>query len=223
MLRSDDDVVDVFSHVCQALLRDDLKLLRRYTEQSSRAAQFSTWLVTVVHNQTIDWLRSREGRPRASAPPGLSSLQLQIFQHIFLRHRSHAETFEIVRTSAASSLTFGSYLKEVAETYRAVNRRRGAGVLRYFRSPQPGDEQAASAEHELENAELGRRLGQLLESLPPDERLAVQLFVVDEMPAADVARMVGWPNAKAVYNRVYRALATLRERLEQQMIGPADL
>ena len=56
-----------------------------------------------------------------------------------------------------------------------------------------------------------------------DERLAVQLFVVDEMPAAEVARTVGWRNAKAVYNRVYRALGTLGQGLERQGIRRGDL
>jgi DNA-directed RNA polymerase specialized sigma24 family protein len=54
-------------------------------------------------------------------------------------------------------------------------------------------------------------------------RLAVELFVVERMSAADVARTVGWPNSKAVYNRVYRALATLKARLESEGIGPGDL
>jgi DNA-directed RNA polymerase specialized sigma24 family protein len=62
-----------------------------------------------------------------------------------------------------------------------------------------------------------------LQSLSADERLAVQLFVVDELPAVEVARIVGWPNAKAVYNRVYRALAQLRLRLEGEGLGFTDL
>ncbi len=44
-------------------------------------------------------------------------------------------------------------------------------------------------------------------------RVAVELFVVEEMPADAVAKVVGWPNAKAVYNHVYRALAVMRARL----------
>jgi DNA-directed RNA polymerase specialized sigma24 family protein len=54
-------------------------------------------------------------------------------------------------------------------------------------------------------------------------RLAVELFVVERMAAADVARVVGWPNAKAVYNRVYRVLMALRAELHKEGIGPGDL
>ena len=41
------------------------------------------------------------------------------------------------------------------------------------------------------------------------------MYVVDQLPAAEVARIMGLPNAKAVYNHVYRALAVVKERLER--------
>jgi DNA-directed RNA polymerase specialized sigma24 family protein len=59
--------------------------------------------------------------------------------------------------------------------------------------------------------------------MTPDDRLAIQLFVVDDLPAADVARVLGFPSAKTVYNRVYRALADLRARLERAGISGVDL
>ena len=72
-------------------------------------------------------------------------------------------------------------------------------------------------------SEAKERIARALETLPPDERLAVQLFVVDEMPASEVARTVGWLNAKAVYNRIYRVLDKLREGFEHQGISRDDL
>jgi DNA-directed RNA polymerase specialized sigma24 family protein len=62
-----------------------------------------------------------------------------------------------------------------------------------------------------------------LSAQPADVRLAVQLFVVDELKAADVATMVGWPNAKAVYNRVTRALTAMRGALEAEGVHHGDL
>jgi DNA-directed RNA polymerase specialized sigma24 family protein len=55
------------------------------------------------------------------------------------------------------------------------------------------------------------------------DRVAVHLYVVEELPAADIARILGLPNAKAVYNRVYRALAALRQRLVQDGFLREDL
>ena len=57
-LGDDDDLADVFAEVCANLSADDLARLHRHTD--SRQARFSTWLVTVVHHQAIDWVRQRD-------------------------------------------------------------------------------------------------------------------------------------------------------------------
>jgi DNA-directed RNA polymerase specialized sigma24 family protein len=85
------------------------------------------------------------------------------------------------------------------------------------------DDVAAPAVDPAENYDSARRVAEALASLPPAERVAVQLFVVEGMPAADVARAVGWPNAKMVYNRVYRALDALRVALARVGVGPEHL
>jgi DNA-directed RNA polymerase specialized sigma24 family protein len=79
-------------------------------------------------------------------------------------------------------------------------------------APSPNESELAASEPVV--VEDAERLQHALSALSPEDRVAVQLYVVEEMPAADVARVVGLPNAKAVYNRVYRALAFLRARLE---------
>ena len=49
-----DEIMDVFAHVCAALREQDLARLRGFIVTPSPRAQFSTWLVAVVRNQTID-------------------------------------------------------------------------------------------------------------------------------------------------------------------------
>jgi DNA-directed RNA polymerase specialized sigma24 family protein len=48
------------------------------------------------------------------------------------------------------------------------------------------------------------------------------LYVIEELPAQDIARILRLPNAKAVYNHVYRALAALRGELERAGIARRD-
>ena len=214
-LGDDDDVVDVFADVCANLSADDLARLQRHAE--SGKARFSTWLVTVVHHQTIDWVRHREGRHRVRAPAGLSSLQQQIFQHVFDERRPHVEAYELMKQRGTSDIPFAAFMKEVGETYRVVERIRGKAAMHYFAGPPIISEQIDATEEEAVIAAESRgHLMSALEILEPDERLAVQLFVVDEVSADRVARIVGWPNGKAVYNRVYRALAALRKELERR-------
>ena len=220
-LGNHDDAMEVFADVCGILSANDLARPKSHRADEGRS-RFSTWLVAVVHNQTIDWVRRRDGRPRLVPPAGLTAIQEEIFEHVFVRRRSHAETYELVRARAPAELTFATFLKDVAQTYRAVQRTRSRGALHYFADKRSVLE-SPSSEGDYARKELAERLDMALTVLQPDERLAVQLFVVDGMEAAEVARTVNWPNAKSVYNRVYRALHRLREHLQRARIGPTDL
>ena len=207
-----DDVMDVFAQVCESLREADLKRLRSYIEQPSHSARFSTWLVTVVRHLTVDWFRHRDGRRRLSTVAAeLPPLRRRIFEFLFINKRSHVESYELLKSSDGCDLTFGQFLAEVSATYRAVTGGRRGRILRELGGPVPPldeieDEQASASERRAE-------LEEALSCLSPEERVAVELYVVEEMPADAVAKVVGWPNAKAVYNHVYRALAVMRTRL----------
>jgi DNA-directed RNA polymerase specialized sigma24 family protein len=219
-----DEVMDVFAQVCESLRADDLGRLRRYLTQRDHRARFSTWLVTVVRNLTVDWFRHRDGRQRLSAIAAeLPPLQRRIFECVFADGRSHVETYELLAAHEATGLSFGAFLRELRATYRAVAARRKGALMAELWGPPPPPEVEPAVADTLAQGEQAARLSEALESLAPEDRLAIQLFVVDDLPAADVARVVGLPNAKAVYNRVYRALAELRVRLERAGISGVDL
>jgi DNA-directed RNA polymerase specialized sigma24 family protein len=79
-----DDVMDVFSTVCQMLSANDSARLKRYSDRSPQRASVSTWLVTVVRNLTVDRLRARRSAsPHHSrdAPP----LQQEILRRLYPR------------------------------------------------------------------------------------------------------------------------------------------
>jgi RNA polymerase sigma factor (sigma-70 family) len=223
-LPAEADVFDVFADVCRALSADGLARLRRYDGGADRRARFSTWLVVVVRNQAIDWLRRSPRGRRPSAPSGLTSTQQEIFRYVFVEQRSHVEAYELLRAGQEPDLPFGAFLRELAETYRRVERSGPRGMLRYLPGPALLETQAApNPEAAPIASEAGAWLTEALEALPADTRLALQLFVVEELPAAQVARAVGWPNAKTVYNRVYRAISVLRQALERHGIERDDL
>lgn len=222
-----DDVMDVFARVCEALREDDLRRLRSWAEQPTHRARFSTWLVTVVHHLTVDWFRYRDGRRRLSVlAEGLPQLQRRIYESVFLDRRSHIEAYEFLRSSEAPGLTFRQFRQELRATYRAMALERRGTLLRDaigttvpLSDAEPEPEDSAMLGGVGHREQIERALG----SLDPADRVAVQLYVLDELPPADVARIVGLPNVKAVYNRVYRALETLRARLEQAGIRREDL
>ena len=206
-----DDVMDVFAQVCEALRADDLRRLRSYVDQPDHRARFSTWLVTVVRHLTIDWFRHRDGRRRLSAvAERLPPLQRCIFEHVFLDRRSHIEAYELMRANGTPTLTFGQFLVALRATYAVVIDGRRGRVLRELGGLLPPD---AEPEDDAASAERRELVQQLLGSLSAQDRVALELHIVEELPAEQIARVLGLPNAKAVYNRVHRALAVLRARL----------
>ena len=179
--------------------------------------------MAVVHHLTIDWFRHRDGRRRLSAfALALPPLQRRLFELIFVEQRSHIEAYEMIRARDAPELSFRQFQAELRETYRALTIGKRGVVLRDLGViPLPDDEtQVQSTEDAGESREI---LARALGSLSPEDRLAVQLYILDELPGAEVARLVGLPNPKAVYNRVYRALAVLRDRLEASGVRKEDL
>lgn len=210
-----EDARDAFAHLCDKLWEDDLRRLRRFHEGSQHSAKFSTWLVVVVRNLAIDWRRSRDGRPRTRPPSGLTPLREQIYRLVLVERRSHAEAYEVIRARSAELCSFSHFLREVADTYRAVDARRWSHLAMNHILALESTENT-----EIERDEMGievqqSRLLDALSQLPKSERAAIQLFIVEERPAAEVAHVLGWPNSKAVYNRVRRALAALRARLAE--------
>jgi RNA polymerase sigma factor (sigma-70 family) len=218
-----DAVMDVFAHVCGQLAANELERLRAYERRSQHTAKFSSWLVVVVRHVCIDWLRRQHGRPRARVPDGLSDLGGSLFQLIFVEHHSHYEAYERIRATSVPDLSFSGFLKELRQVYLVAGSRR-SGAARSARGARAAMmDESPSAERRLESEEANAALQAALRRLAPEQRLAVQLYVLDDVPAAEVARLLGWPNAKAVYNGVYRALAVLREELLRAGISSAGL
>lgn len=221
--RDPDDAMDIFASVCEALREDDLRRLRRYAEQPRHSAQVSTWLVTVVRHLTVDWFRHRDGRRHLSRiAEGLTPLQRRIFEYICVDRQHHVAAYEMIRATTAPDLTFGQFLAELRATRQALTAGGHGHVLRGMPAQSPA-ESGVQPPKTGETAERRARLDDAVHSLDTGERRAVDLYVIDGRPAATVASMLGLPNAKAVYNRVYRALGVVRERLEKAGIRRGDL
>jgi RNA polymerase sigma factor (sigma-70 family) len=217
-----DDVMDVFARVCEALRENDFDRLRRCARRVDPSRPFSTWLVVVVHNLTVDWFRHRDGRPRLSTIAAeLPSLQQRIFEYVFVDQRSHIEAYELLCSRDGASLSFREFLKELSATYATATTGRRGQLAAELAVPPPSVTDPPTDPAVV--AEQQALVARALKTLPPDDRLALQLYVVDEIPAEQVARALGYPNAKTVYNRVYRALAAVRARLEQAGIKGGDL
>ncbi|HET9635496.1 MAG TPA: sigma-70 family RNA polymerase sigma factor [Gemmatimonadaceae bacterium] len=217
LVRDEDDAMDVFSDVCVALSEKDLERIRQFVADPHRA-KFSTWLVVVVRNLTIDWLRKNYRRPRHIVPATLSGLQREVYEAVFLEGNSHVEAYEII-ASRHGSLDFRAFLRALRDAYRHKANVFDGG----HHEGGLSNEFIAPATDAVANSETARRLADALATFPPANRLALELFVIDGMSATQVAKAVGWRNAKAVYNNVYRMLEALRVMLERAGVTSEDL
>lgn len=220
--RDYDDGMDVFAHVCEALRADESRRLRAWADGGPRTARFSTWLVTVVRHLVVDWFRVRDGRRRLPALfERLPPRQRRLAELLFVEHRSHMEAYELLQGGAGEALTFRAFQAELREVHRALTAGHRGFLLREL-APLPAAalDRLPAPEPPAEAAASPAQLEAALATLGAEDRVIVELFVVEEMPAADVARIVGLPNAKAVYNRAYRALAALRAWLEARGVDP---
>lgn len=220
LVEDPDDVNDVFAVVAGALSENDLARLRRFVDDPTRG-RFSTWLVAVVRNLTIDWLRRRDGRHQPNtAPPALSELQREIYTAVFLEGRTHIEAYEVISARRESPLTFRGFLHALRETYRLSP---PTSLASHTVASADWDKQiAAAASDAAERADASRHLSDAVATFPPAHRVALELFVIEGMAAAQVAHIVGWPNAKAVYNNIYRMLDALRVKLARAGVSSAD-
>jgi DNA-directed RNA polymerase specialized sigma24 family protein len=154
----------------------------------------------------------------------LPNIQRRIFELVYLDQRSHRECYEMLRSADMPGLTFREFRAELRATYQAVvNGRRGQIVPELSGFAVPLEEEVAGEIDPGPEPARQAVLEQALGLLDAEDRVAVELYVMGGVPADQVAAMLGLPNAKAVYNRVYRALAAVRERLETAGIRREDL
>lgn len=228
-----DEVMDLFAHVCESLRANDFARLRKYAAIPQGRVRFSTWLVAVVRNLVIDWFRHRHGRKQldtvvAELPP----VQREAFRSVFLEGRSLAEAYETTRTSGACSVTYHEFLRALVAAQRTVSAKRpgrlptelapgAARALVCFELQDAGSVDPPGAG--LVESDMRRWLQQALEAVPLEDRIALQLYVIEGLSAGEVAELLGWRNAKTAYNRIYRSLSAVRGFLRGRGIQQSDL
>lgn len=212
LVKDRDERMDAFVAVCDGLRRDDCRRLRAFKPDG--AARFSTWLVTVCRHLVVDWYRQTRGRRRID--PALERLpaeQRALYPLLAHRRLSYAEAYEVMRGLGQFAGSYPAFLRLVRELHRAVSEASGPLASELI-GTDVAFELAHAPVHLADELPDHERVMSALRGFPEDVQAATLLFVVDELSADDVARIVGWPGRKAVYNRVYRTLAAIRKELE---------
>jgi DNA-directed RNA polymerase specialized sigma24 family protein len=214
-----DDAMDTYAFVGEALAAHNFRRLRRVGLLAAPERDAKAWLAVVVRRLVLDWVRSRNGRPHRAVPRGLSPLAQMIYRVLYLRLGTVTEAYEQARATGLHTLPFGPFLREVREVERRTRRWRQRERSRVRRGTWQEAELISASQTAIDRIVSEESLDELagcLNLLQPEIRRSVELFVVQGLPAAEVARLLGWPGPKSVYNRVGRALRRLRALLKDR-------
>ncbi|CAN5213096.1 hypothetical protein BH09GEM1_BH09GEM1_14270 [soil metagenome] len=85
-------------------------------------------------------------------------------------------------------------------------------------APTTADDVVVNMEADAESEAAQHALTQALETLPTEDRLIVRMHYLEDMSIAEISRGLALPQ-KPLYRRLERALAFLREKLEQAGIS----
>ena len=87
---------------------------------------------------------------------------------------------------------------------------------------QPIDDNAESPDERLETQELRESLHRNVDSLPPDQREAIETYYGRNLTLAETAEMLGL-KVKTTSSRICRGMATLRETVDSEDCGCTSL
>lgn len=216
-----DESTDCFLYVCEALSDDGFRRLRSYRPQGK--ARFRTWLSAVVANLCIDWQRRRSGRYRpVQAVADLPEIDQQVYRCIYVRGMSRADCL---------SALIGRYPDLTQSRLSEINARLFQTLTPQQRfqlavrsAPRTsldapayadGDEPVQVPDQSLPPDELagalqqGKRLREALVQLPADQRLMLRLRYEQELPLAEVARLMALGDPFRANRRIQAALHAL--------------
>ena len=157
-----------------------------------------------AHLETIWRSLRRLGVPAAAADDGV--------QQVFLvaSRRLHE-----IEEAGERRYLLGIALRVASEMRRAIRRRREVPTEGLAAEPYPVRDAQDSAEEVLDNKRALALLATWLDEMPDILREAFVLFELEELGAADVARLLRIP-VGTVASRVRRAREHIRKRLTEQ-------
>lgn len=217
------DAEDFAASVKVKLMENDYAALRGYRAE----AKMGTYLSAVATRHLHDLVREKKGRWRPSAAaerlgPPAGELEALVFRDGYRLDQAG----ELLRTAGRTSLT-DRELARLLERLppRAPLRPRevpAEAALGTAQDPSRADERVAASEAEARRERIDGALRRALAKLTSEEQIIVRMHLVDGKTVADVARALGLEQ-KALYRRVDRLRALLREHLGQEGVGPQDV
>ncbi len=222
--RDQDEVMEVYTAVCERLRAGDYVALRRFRV----GVPIMPWLSVVVANACRDRLRRKHvGAVPKSLARHLDPREQLIYRYHFGHRVPPEDVAEMVARQGlpCSPLDVVKTVERIqsllgtAQRYRLL---RGIAAKRTTESlddlVEQGLERATDPGEGLDEALAEREtvdlLGESLRALTHEDQLLVQLRFEQELSAPEIAQILGMPDYKVVYTRLRTILNRLRRVLE---------
>ena len=221
---NEDAAADCYVHICERLADNHFRRLLKFKPEGN--ASFTTWLRVVTRNLCFDWHRSHFGRHRPFKTLGdLSPVELEIYKLRFAQGASQAETVErvtktfpafasqeIVAIEERLQRSLNSRQRWVLST-RHHGRLKATAAIATEEDDVGGSEVAdpePNQETAFATAEQQSQLRKLVASLPPHERLLLQLRFQQELSLDETARLCGLGDGQRAHRSINAVLKKLR-------------
>ncbi len=222
-----DEVMEVYTAICERLMANNFLALRRFRINS----ELAPWLSVVVANACRDRFRKRR---MVSAPQSviskLNERERLIFKYYYQDNLPHEDIAELVSSKHGHPSTPLDVVRAIEKIndLLTVNKRwhllTALNINRSFLSIEDLREmgfQPSSGEgydhldRALSNRDQVSQLNEALEQLDQEDQLLVLLRYEHGMKAQQIAQVMRYENHKYVYTR----LRTIVNRLRRQMVG----
>jgi len=200
-VRDHDEAMDLYVFTCQRLSANGCARLKRY---DPRHGAMGAWLAVVVRNATVDWVRTRAGRPRLfAAIKTLPPFDQRVFELYYWKELPLAVIAGTLAQETKAAVGVAEVLDALGriETLLTPRHRREllSLVTRSHRPASltaPDDEEEdgrisvpsleAGPEDQLAARELTEAFDRALQSLQPEEGAIVRLKYVQGLSTRDV-------------------------------------
>jgi RNA polymerase sigma factor for flagellar operon FliA len=218
-----DDADDFAASARMKLIENDYAALRRFRGD----ATIQTYLTTVITRHLHDLTREHRGRWRTSAEaerlgPPAGELEALVYRDGL----GIGQAGERLRTAGRTELSDRELASILARLPQRAPLRpvqvSAESALSSAEASSRADERVEASEAEARRERLNAAINRAMAGLTWQERTILRMRYADGISVADVARALGL-DQKALYRRVERLRARLREHLEQEGVGSREV
>lgn len=215
------DAEDFAATVKLKLVENDYAILRAW-EQRSR---FSTYISVVVQRMALDFRTHAWGKWHSSAEARrLGALAVDLERHLLRDGRTFDETLSIL-SCRYENVTRESLQALAARLPQRAPRRREvtieAAELTAVRHPSDVEEALLAGDRRRQSKRISGAMAAIVERLPEDERLVLQLRFEGGMTVAQIARTLG-RDQRLLYRQLENRMRDIKRELVREGITPRD-